>query len=319
MAYIVHGAQKGVELNWEQFHKTFETYCIVMKMRAEQALKQQARYMAIDMCDYTPPFAGSAPASGGGGFSNAARDKGRASVSRDIRRIFSPIEQAPASAVAKTNVGVLNAWMTAKLKLPAPHQPEYIFKMAERTGFMGQGEFDYFQRVETNHLSNPATILMGTTESRVKSIHVAERGSPGYRLNKNLRNGKFFVDNFDVVKRYIKGVQQRVGKLKSGWYFSGSKLGRMPRNKWISGQGADTVIYRNQIEGPKPTVTIGSSVGANISQGYHFRWMAIKHREYSMRVKIFQTLKGPGMTGRLEAVVNRIGKERFDLTETLPQ
>ena len=319
MAYIVHGAQKGVKLDWTQFHKTFETYCIVMRMRVDQVLKQQARYMAIDMCDYTPPFAGSAPASGGGGFTNAARDKGRASVNRDIRRIFAPIEQAPAAAVAKTNVGVLNAWMTAKLKLPAPHYPDYIFRMAEKTGIMGQGEFDYFKRVESNHLAQPSTIVMGTTESLVKSVHQAERGSPGYRLNKNLRNGQFYVDNFDVVKRYIKRVQSRVGRLKSGWYFSGAKLGRMPRNKWIADQGNKDVVYKDSLTGPKPQVTIGSAVGANISQGYHFRWMAIKHREYSMRVKIFEALKGPGKTGMLKAVVDRIGKERFDLTETLPQ
>ena len=317
MAVVITGAKKDIKLDYTNFSRNLAIYGMVMKKKAVEVIKQQARYFAMDMCDFTPPFAGSSPAAGGGGFNTAAKKKGMDAVNRDIRRIFAPLDQAPAAVVAKTgNIGVLSAWMNAKLKLPEPHMPEYIFKMYQERGIIGQSEFDYFQRIESNHLAQPATILLGATEAQVESAHIAERGSPEYRLNKNLRNGRFYVDNFGVVKAYIKRVQVRVGKLKSGWYSAGLKLGKMKNANWISRQGASTSVYVARLTGDDPTIKLGSTNGRNISQGYHFMQMALKHRDYSLRNAIFYHLNNPKNKGKLEEVARRIGMEQFDLTQT---
>jgi hypothetical protein len=318
MALVVTVA-KGVKVDYTEFQAHITVYMMVMRMNIAQVVKQQARFFAKDMCDYTPPFSGKGPQTskgGEGGFGNKARDKGRNAVSRDVRRIFAPLAQAPATGVAASgNMGVLNAWMTEKLKLPAPHQPEYIFKMLATRGIIGQGEFDYFQRVEAVHGSPKCKFMLGTNESSVKSLHLQKRGSPSYKVKESDKIAITYVDNWKVVERYIKGVQQRVGKLKSGWYYAGLQLGKMPTAAWVAGQGNSSSIYRPRLTGPDPIITLGSTLGRNYSQGYHFMRMAMNHRAYSMRVALLNHLKGPRNHGKLKEVIRRL-EGGFDLTNT---
>lgn len=212
-------------------------------------------------------------------------------------------------------MGILNAWMTEKLKLPAPHDPQYIFKMLETRGVIGQGEFDYFQRVESTKGGSPVAVHLGTTEGTVKSIHQLRRGNPSYKVTQTQKSLINYVDNWKVVERYIKRVQQRVGKLKSGWYYAGLNLGKMPTSAWIANQGNSTSIYVPKLIGPDPTIKLGSSIGRRYSQGYHFMRMAMNHRYYSMRVAVLNHLKGPRNHGKLQEVIRRL-EGGFDLTNT---
>ena len=318
MALVV-SVRKGVKVDYTTLARSFSIYAMVMRKDMAEIVKQQARYFAKDMCDYTPPFSGSGPQTtkgGEGGFGNKARDKGRNAVSRDVRKIFAPLAQAPASGVAASgNMGILNAWMTEKLKLPAPHQPEYIFKMLATRGVTGQGEFDYFQSVESSKGGSPVAIHLGTTEGTVKSIHQLRRGNPSYKVTQTQKSLINYVDNWKVVERYIKRVQQRVGKLKSGWYYAGLNLGKMPTSAWIANQGNSTSIYVPKLIGPDPTIKIGSSIGRRYSQGYHFMRMAMNHRYYSIRVAVLKHLKGPRNHGKLQEVIRRL-EGGFDLTNT---
>jgi hypothetical protein len=324
MAQVVTVA-KGVKVDYTEFQRHITIYMMVMRMDVAQVVKQQARFFAKDMCDYTPPFSGSGPQTtkgGEGGFGTKARNKGQAAVSRDVRKIFAPLAQAPATAIAASdNMGILNAWMTEKLKLPAPHQPEYIFKMVEKSGkyhsagIIGQGEFDYFQRVESTKGGSPVAVHLGTTEGTVKSIHVLRRGNPSYKVNKTNKSLINYVDNWRPVERYIKRVQQRVGKLKSGWYYAGLNLGKMPTSAWIANQGNSTSIYVPKLIGPDPTIKLGSSIGRRYSQGYHFMRMAMNHRYYSIRVAILNHLKGPRNHGKLQEVIHRL-QSGFNLENT---
>jgi hypothetical protein len=206
--------------------------------------------------------------------------------------------------------------MREKLKLPAPHAPEFIFKMAERNGVIGQGEFDYFKSVVGTR-SQRTKFILGTTEGVVKSIHERRRGRPSYKVNKSGFNQINYVDDWNVVERYIKRVQQRVGKLKSGWYYAGLKLGKMPTSAWIMNQGNNTSIYKPSLGGADPRITLGSSVGRNFSQGYHFMRMAMNHRAFAMRVAMLKHLQAPRNHGKLVEVIRRLqGGFNLSLTNT---
>ena len=318
MALVVT-VRKGVKVDYTEFAKHLALYMMVMRKSIADVVKQQARLFAKDMCDFTPPFSGTQPAiskGGEGGFGNKARNKGRDAVNRDIRKIFAPLAQAPAAGVAAAgNVGVLNAWVNAKLKLPAPHQPEYIFKMIAERGVIGQGEFDYFKRIEAKHSTPRTRFLMGTTEGSIRTIHEQRRGKPSYKVYETSKTEKVYVDDWKPVERYIRKVQQRVGKLKSGWYYAGLNLGKMPTSAWIANQGAGTMVYAPRLIGPDPIIKLGSTVGRNYSQGYHFMRMAMNHRAFAMRVAMLKHLQAPRNHGKLIDVIRRL-QGGFDLNLT---
>ncbi|CAB4152122.1 hypothetical protein UFOVP583_53 [uncultured Caudovirales phage] len=318
MALVVTVA-KGVKVDYTEFAKHLALYQMVMRKSITDVVKQQARLFAKDMCDFTPPFSGSQPAiskGGEGGFGNKARNKGRDAVSRDVRKIFAPLAQAPATGVASAgNLGIFSAWIGAKAKLPPPHDPQYVFKMVEGGRIIGQGEFERFKQIEAKQGTRRTRFLMGATEGSIKSIHEQRRGKPSYKVYETGKTEKVYVDDWKPVERYIKRVQQRVGKLKSGWYYAGLKLGKMPTSAWIANQGAGTSIYQPKLIGPDPTIKLGSTVGRNYSQGYHFMRMAMNHRAFAMRVAMLKHLQAPRNHGKLADVIRRL-QGGFTLSNT---
>jgi len=316
---LVVEVARGVRVDYTQFAQHLAIYKMVMRKSSEEIVKQQSRLFAQDMCDFTPPFSGKQPSirkGGEGGFGNKARDKGRAAVDRDVRKIFAPLAQAPAAGVASAgNVGVFSAWVNAKIKLPPPHYPDYVFKMFEQGRIIGQGEFEYFKKIESKQGSPRTRFLMGTTEAAIKTIHEKRRGKPSYKVKESDKMAITYVDDWKPVQSYIKRVQQRVGKLKSGWYYAGLKLGRMPTSAWIANQGAGTSVYAPRLGVADPTIKLGSTVGRNYSQGYHFMRMAMDHRAFAMRVAILKHLQAPRNHGKLLDVVRRM-QGGFTLTNT---
>ena len=318
MALVVQVA-RGVKVDYTEFAKHLALYAMVMRKSSEEIVKQQSRLFAKDMCDFTPPFSGTQPSvskGGEGGFGNKARNKGRDAVSRDVRKIFAPLAQAPATGVAAAgNLGIFSAWIGAKAKLPPPHDPQYVFKMVEGGRIIGQGEFERFKQIESRQGTRRTRFLMGTTEGSIRSIHEQRRGKPSYKVYETGKSEKVYVDEWKPVERYIKRVQQRVGKLKSGWYYAGLKLGKMPTSAWIANQGAGTSIYQPKLGVADPTIKLGSTVGRNYSQGYHFMRMAMNHRAFAMRVAILKHLQAPRNHGKLIDVIRRL-QGGFTLSNT---
>jgi len=320
MAQVVTVA-KGVKVDYTQMAKHLALYALVMRMSIADVVKQQAGLFAKDMCDFTPPFSGAEPAiskGGEGGFGSKAKKKGQNAVSRDVRKIFAPLEQAPAAGVAAAgNLGVFSAWVNAKIKLPPPHYPDYVFKMFDKGRIMGQGDFEYFKQVESKHGTRRTRFFMGTTEGRIKAEHERRRGKKSYKVYETDKTEKIYVDNWKPVDAYIKRVQQRVGKLKSGWYYAGLKLRPMPTSAWISRQGSSTSIYQPRLTGPDPIIKLGSTVGRNYSQGYHFMRKAMNHRAFAMRVAMLKHLQAPRNHGKLAEVIRRLqGGFNLSLTNT---
>jgi hypothetical protein len=314
---------RNLRLNADLYKTHVALYCQVMRKTMADVVKNEARLLARDACDFTPPFSGSAPAvtSGGeGGFGSKARDKGRAAVSRDVRKIFAPLVQAPASLVAsRGDLGIFTQWIIKKDKLPPPHEPSWIFDIFHSSGNMTtQIMFERFKQRHAgqNNMSGFAVVTDNDTEQSIESIHRRIRGNPHYRINKNRKPTNFIAD-FDLVEAYIKKVQARVGKLKAGWYHAGLKLGFMPTSQWIAGQGSSNAILQTKLIGATPTVKIGNAIAKDHSQGWHLFQKAWNHRGFAMREKMLHALKGKNNHGTLLQICQKLPKG-FNLTNTSP-
>jgi hypothetical protein len=305
----------NVKVDSTLLNKHVAMLALAMRKSMGDIVKEQSRLLCRDLCDFFPPFSGAGPSvtkGGEGGFGNKARNKGRAAVNRDVRKIFAPLAQAKASTV--TNYGnliIFDRWIKAKEKLPQPHEPGYIFRLYHRSGMVTtQADFDYMKQREGAVPSVKGNFLIDNTEASIKSIHERIRGTPHYRVGKN-RQPNYFVSDWKVVENYIKKVQYRVGKLKSGWYYAGLRLGFMPTSQWISGHTSTYSTCIPQLTNTAtPNVKLGNKIGRLHSQGWNFFVMARNYRALAMRVRIIKVLKN--QPGKLLDVAQRL--QGFSIT-----
>jgi len=323
----------NVSVNKEQFDKHILMLMVACKGKLGQVLKTQARLTCKDICDFFPPFSGSAPAvtkGGEGGFGNKARDKGRAAVNRDIRKIFAPLAQAPAGLVAQRgDLGIFDAWVRAKKETPPPHAPSWLFgkfhsgsmgmvfdsgAFDSSGGFTTQILFDKFIQSRHGNLSGAGNIMLQESEGQIGAIHRMVRGPVHYRVNKN-RKPDFYVRDWKLVERYIKKTQERVGKLKAGWYYAGLKLGPMPTSAWIRDQGSKNAIFESNLGGSLQTIKVGNAIAKKHSQGWHLIVKARNHRAFAIRNNVIKMLKDKKDGGKtLLAVIK--GVEGFQIETT---
>jgi hypothetical protein len=288
---------RGARTNSKRFNTLIGIYSRVMGKTLSNVVKNQARLLARDACDLFPPFSGSAPQitkGGEGGFGNKARDKGRAAVNRDIRHIFAPLAQAPAGLIAQRgSMDIFYAWTHAKMQAPPPHQPTWLFDMLNGgKGMPTERPYETFIERRHGNFSGKGNIMMDESINQIGVIHRFVRGKPDYRVNKN-RVPDFYVRDWKLVEKYIKKTQERVGKLKSGWYAAGKALGKMPGSKWIDEQGSKYAICEQKLQDPlKPVVKIGNTIARSQSQGWHLFQKAWNHRDFAMRTLIYHKLKG---------------------------
>ena len=316
MAFAI-SVQKGVRIDASLYATHVAMYSQVMRKTVAEVVKDEARLLARDACDLYPPFSGSAPQitkGGEGGFGLKARDKGRAAVNRDIRHIFAPLDQAPGGVIAaKGNAYIFHLWVESKMDKNPPSLPSWIINESNATG--GLFGLDVYKRfVESRHgnLSGKGNVMLNESEGQIAAIHRLVRGNPHYRVGKN-RKPDFYIHDWKLVEKYIKKTQQRVGKLKAGWYWAAKKLGKVPQSKWIEGQGSSNAICQPMLTGPRPSVRIGNSIAKSHSQGWHLFQKAWNHRGYAMRVKMLQTLSGKKNHGTLLQLTQKL--KGFDVTK----
>jgi hypothetical protein len=306
----------NVKVDINEFNKLVGLYCQVMNKSMALVVKNTARLFCRDMVQYTPPFSGSGPSSSGrSGMDSVAQKNGQKKVSNQIRRIFAPLAQAPAQQVAAFgNSTIFHAWAKAKRELPPPHKPSWFFDYFKDGAFFDQGEWELFKKYESNSSgSGVATFWNGTTEGKVKSLHEAIRGKPTYNVKEQVNT--VYVDDFKVVERYIKRVQTRVGKLKSGWYYAGVALGKMPSVAWVSRQGGGDKICVQNLIGNKPTVKVGTQGRERYRRWYPLMQAALNHRAYVMRSQILRHLQNPKHHGTLKQVIAQM-PQGFSQIET---
>jgi hypothetical protein len=303
----------------DEFNKLVNIYCQVMNKSMSLVVKNTARLFCKDMVQYTPPFShGNDPSSAkGAGMDSLALESGQKKVSKQIRRIFAPIAQAHASQVAQYgNLGVFSAWMKAKEELPGRHEPYWVFQRwgSHRGLMVTESEFNLFQEWSKNGGNDKKAVFWnGTSEEKVKGLHENLRGKPMYKVK--AQNQKVYVDDWKVVERYIKRVQTRVGKLKSGWYAAGKQLGKMPPVAWIEKQGTNDALCIPKLTGNKPMITVGTHGRERYRRWWPLMQMALNHRGYAMRYQILQHLKDPKNHGTLRQVIAQM-PQGFNQIET---
>lgn len=308
---ITARAVEGVKVDNKELRAAISAYASVTKKALADVIREQARLMCRDLVDFYPPF--EAQKSGaqqvGGGFTLKARNKGRDAVDRDVRKIFAPLPQAQAGSVAQYgSPAVFAEWLNQKMKLPEPHAPGYIFDIAKKEGvwLTSTTHWEFFKKVEHGAKSTKAKFFLQPTMGEIEAIHKKRRGSPNYRVSDSKKQEKVYVDDFKMVVKYIKGVQKRVGKLKSGWWWAGHTLGKMRRADWISDQGSSTSICKPALTGEKPGVLIGNKIARAHTSGWHLFSLARNYRHFALRNQIIQTLKGKRNGERLLEAARRI-------------
>ncbi len=308
--------QKNVRIDASLYATHVAMFCQVMRKTLADVVKDEARLLARDACDLYPPFSGSSPQitkGGEGGFGLKARDKGRAAVNRDIRHIFAPLAQAPAGLVAQRgNLGIFDAWVRAKYQTPPPHSPAWLFEAFKGYEMTTQVMYDLFKERRHGNFSGAGNIMLQESEGQIGAIHRMVRGPKHYHVSKN-RKPDFYVRDWSIVERYIKKVQTRVGRLKSGWYWAAKKLGKVPQSKWIEGQGSKEAIVQPMLTGPDPKIRIGNAIAKDHSQGWHLFQKAWNHRGYAMRVRMLKTLSGKKNHGTLLKLTQKL--KGFDVTQ----
>ena len=316
MAIVIRTA-RNVRIDAKLYATHIALYCQVMRKSMAELVKHEARLLARDVADMYPPFSGSAPQitkGGEGGFGNIARDKGRSAVNRDVRKIFAPLDQASGGVIAsRGDPSIFYDWVRAKMEKPTPSLPVWLMDEYKATGgLFGMDVFKRFVESRKGNFGGDGNVMLHESEGQIGAIHRLARGRDNYKVAKN-RKPDFFINDWQLVEKYIKRVQQRVGKLKAGWYTAGARLGKMPTSAWVRDQGSNNAILEPHLTGPYPKIYIGNKIGKRGS-GWHFFQKAWNHRGFAMREKILHALKGPKNRGRLMDVISKL-KGGFELSD----
>lgn len=298
--------QKNVRIDSTQLNKHIGAWAKIMGLTVQEALKDQARLLCLDMLDVTPPYQGSSPqTSSKGGRTLDAREKGKNLVTRDIYRIFKPLRHADGKMIANEGkVQLLSAWLEDKARHSNVSPGSLLSKWVDRRAFITQYDVDLFQRqmgISGAYRSFDTTVGAQT----VPMIHKAVRGQPWYKVSDNVQ--PTFVQDYDSVEYYVKKKQSRVGYLKSGWFWAGKniqqvsspvrgtrskKLPSFPDIHWISKHDYNTDILKDNTSNPTvKKITIGNKIG-KLDYRYSQFKMAIDHRAYAMRMEMGNALKG---------------------------
>jgi len=298
----------NVEVDAEGLKKHLQAYAQIMGMAVSKVLRKQARLFCQDMIDYTLPVE-NGPGTGHGGTMGAKKITEN-NVRVDIELVFAPLGYASMKSVADfDNKGVFSAWLRERKAMPTVVLPDFLKDMDV---FDGSNQFPAFQKFASKLKNDPGgdNLTMAYSGS-VKTLHEAARGGPrNYATSPNVGPGRtYFITDYNAkVEPYVRQVQNRVGRLKAGWYTAGMRLnyGNVKAPKWvINNQWGTGILIDNLSNDTTPSVTVGNSMHKRHTEmtrdGIAWLWykLAIQHRAYSMRVEIMNRLIKQGNARKL--------------------
>jgi hypothetical protein len=308
-----------MSLTWDvsELNKLMGVYASMTKRTLPEVVRETARLFCQDMVNFTPPFSEAVMTTrkgGLGGFGNKARDKGRASVARDIDRIFMPLSEATARDVASAkNVDMFREWVDEK-KAADPSYKGGKFARLFNGPIWDISNTRIMEAMENAVKSSRVVHYIGSAnESQLHIIHKQVRGGTDvpYKVNKSQRMKEVWVlDNVGMrsVESYKRQVQKHVGRLKAGWYFAGMKMNTrnlknpMPTSAWIAQQLPGNEIASVSSGEGNFVVTIGNKIGRNFHDFDDTFERAKKHRAYVMTEEIQRILTALTRKGTLEVL-----------------
>jgi hypothetical protein len=310
----------GVTVDERQLKKHFEVFAKVMGKSVAVVIKEQARLFCQDMLNYTLPVEGNSPG-GGAGITGQAKQEGMDRVEADIQKVFEPLGYASFKSIANADdLGLFTAWLRERRAMPRVILPDFL-KNANADLWDSSMMYERFKKFARNIGGHSPTVThLGTDNlsqaytGNIQGLHeAARRGPRNYKVSDKFKP-YFIADYPSKVVPYIKKVQQRVGKLKAGWYTAGSQLGKIKAPAWVIGNQWGTGILVNQLANTtSPSITVGNSAHRRHTQdtsgGVAWIWYryAIYHRAYSMRLEIAQKLIQSGRLRELWAMTSQGG------------
>lgn len=309
----------GLALTWDvkELNTLMSAYASMSKRTLPEVVRETARLFCQDMVNFTPPFSESVMTTrtgGTGGFGNKARDKGRTSVGRDIDRIFMPLTEASARDVASSmNPDMFREWIVEKKE----RDPSYRggkFARIFNGPFWELSDNRLVSAMEKSVKSSRAIHYLGSAnESQLEAVHKRVRGGTDvpYRVAKSQRMKEVWILDQEGMKSldsYKRIVQNRVGRLKAGWYFAGVRMNTknlknpMPTSAWIKNRGDGNAIASTNIAEGNYNVTVGNRIGRNFHDFDETFSRATKHRAYVLKEDIKRILTGLTRKGTLDVL-----------------
>ena len=203
--------------------KSFEDYKLATYQIVKDVLKEESCLTARAAMVYTPPMV----SGGGKGDTDKARVVGDKAIEADILSVVSYENKALSAAVGPNGSSRKFAdWKSGT----RPKKPGIIQKIFDDENF-GRAYNKAKQLLQKNTKLN-----LLKTQAQIKKIHDTQRKLYRGRIRKN-GGGKDIpaLANKAQLKDYIKKRQERVGWMKSGWYYVIKRIGTatingMPKN-----------------------------------------------------------------------------------------
>jgi len=188
------------EVDAKAFNDAVNNIIATSNRDMKEVVNQQGKLLAIELMNYTPPFAGGkVPKGEASKTTKGDQRQGMEAVKRDILRTMTPPSEL-------FKMGFKNKWL------------EKVVKSKDDKKIQ-----QYFESVKSPIL-NKYKVAQFDPQLHLSKRVYSNRFRPKYQYK--------FVSNEGFVKKYIKEMQGRVGYMKAGWAVAAQFFGAtIP--KWI--------------------------------------------------------------------------------------
>lgn len=252
-----------VTVNTANFGRELKNYSLQTRKNIGVVVREQAKLFVRDVINMTPPFPGGQRGAtlGRAVAPQTHRRAGEASLQRDIRRVFLPIDQ-------------LKIWD----KTNDPRLSSQLQKAA-RAGDVAAVKA-IFRNVGLN---------MDAIPTAVRALHVGARGSRGRVPKRTVPN---VVLASTSVRAYETRAKKSIGYAKAGWATAARALGvKLPA--WLSRHRTPGLVNDQTHRLNSPFIIIGNLVPFAEDFGpLRIVQDALKQRVIRMRAQIQHILRG---------------------------
>jgi hypothetical protein len=190
------------QIDDREFQSNLRQYALVMKITFAEAIKRQARLVAVNLAYQTQPF----------GDSYEARQSGEGAVQVEISRVYNPV-----SAVAYS-IGQSGKTFTGIKRIKTAPQAAAAFVRLIKSGQNEKAQ----EILNALRIEPYFTTKVGSFDSGEE--HQQSRFGPRRKVSKNTFTKQATI-NPTRLKAYINKIISRVGTAKAGWADCAKKLG----------------------------------------------------------------------------------------------
>jgi hypothetical protein len=190
------------QIDDREFQSNLRQYALVMKISFAQAIRRQARLVALNLAYQTQPF----------GDSEASQESGEAAVQTEIDRVYDPV-----SAVANA-IGRSGLTFTSIKRIKTAPQAAAAFVRLVRSGQNQKAK----ELLNALRIEPYFTTDVGSFDDGKE--HQQARFGARRKVSRNTFT-KLALTNPVRIKTYISKIIKRVGTAKAGWAHCAKQVG----------------------------------------------------------------------------------------------